>query len=88
MHWVLNFKAHQTCTGTNKNKRFQLQSAPNLHRDKKNKSFELQSAPNLHRDKKNKKNENFRGIVAPSQVDCEVIVLFFCPCAGLAHFEV
>ena len=48
----------KTCTGT------------------KNKSFELQSAPNLHRDKKNKKNKNFRGIVAPSQVDCEVFVFF------------
>ena len=33
---------------------FELQSAPNLHRDKKNQSFELQSAPNLHRDKKTK----------------------------------
>ena len=31
---------------------FELQSAPNLHRDKKIQSFELQSAPNLHRDKK------------------------------------
>ena len=59
-----------------KNTCFELQSAPNLHRDKKNKSFELQSAPNLHRDKKNKKNKNFRGIVAPSQVDCEVFVFF------------
>ena len=83
---------------------FELQSAPNLHRDKKNKSFELQSAPNLHRDKKNK---NFRGILAPSQVDWKVFVffvffvpvqvwctlkfktfVFFCPCAGLVHFEV
>ena len=42
------------------------------------KSFELQSAPNLHRDKKNKKNKNFRGIVAPSQVDCEVFILSLC----------
>ena len=70
--------------------RFKLQSAPNLHRDKK--SFELQSAPNLHRDKKkvlnfkvhqtctgtnnNKKNNNFPGILAPSQADCKVFVLF------------
>ena len=73
----------------------------------KNKSFELQSAPNLHRDKKNKKNNNFRGILAPSQVDWTVFVffvvfvpvqvwctlkfktcVFFCPCAGLVHFEV
>ena len=59
-----------------KNQSVELQSAPNLHRDKKNKSFELQSAPNLHRDKKNKNNKNFRGIVAPSQVDCEVFVFF------------
>ena len=36
---------------------FELQSAPNLHRDKKNQSVELQSAPNLHRDKKNKSFE-------------------------------
>ena len=42
----------------------------------KNKSFELQSAPNLHRDKKNKKNNNFRGILAPSQVDWTVFVFF------------
>ena len=40
-----------------KNQSFELQSAPNLHRDKKNKSFELQSAPNLHRDKKTKKKQ-------------------------------
>ena len=70
-----------------KNTSFELQSAPNLHRDKKNKSFELQSAPNLHRDKKNKKNKKFRGILAPSQVDWKVFVffVFFCPCAGLVH---
>ena len=28
---------HQTCTGTKKTTSFELQSAPNLHRDKKNK---------------------------------------------------
>ena len=28
---------HKTCTGTKKNTSFELQSAPNLHRDKKNK---------------------------------------------------
>ena len=64
---------HQICTGT------------------KNKSFELQSAPNLHRDKQSKKkHKNFRGIVAPPHLDCEVFVcfVFFCPCAGLVHIEV
>ena len=50
---------HQICTGT------------------KNKSFELQSAPNLHRDKQSKKkHKNFRGIVAPPHLDCEVFVCF------------
>ena len=86
---------HQTCTGT-KNTSCELQSAPNLHKDEKNKSCELQSAPNLHRGKK-----NFRGILAPSQVDWKVFFVpvqvwctlkfktfVFCPCAGLVHFEV
>ena len=68
-----------------KNTSFEFQSAPNLHRDKKNKSFELQSAPNLHRDKKNKKNKNFRGILAPSQVDWKVFV-FFLFCLSLCRF--
>ena len=38
MHWVLNVKVHQTCTGTKKYQSVELQSAPNLHRDKKNKN--------------------------------------------------
>jgi len=37
---VLDFKEHQTCTGTKKNKRFELQSAPNLHTGKKYKKIE------------------------------------------------
>ena len=69
-----------------KNTSFELQTAPNLHRDKKNKSFELQSAPNLHRDKKNKKTKTsqstWEGVTIPLKF------LFFCPCAGLVHFEV
>ena len=65
-----------------KNTSFELQSAPNLHRDKKNKSFE--------QGQKTKKNKNFRGIPAAFQVDWKVFVffVFFCPCAGLVHFEV
>ena len=72
-----------------KNTSFELQSAPNLHRDKTNKSFELQSAPNLHRDKKTKKNNNFTIYLARGDYPSKVFVfLFFCPCAGLVHFEV
>jgi len=55
----LSFKVHQTCTGTKK-QTFELQSAPNLHRDQKSKSFELQSAPNMHRDKKRKKTKTLQ----------------------------
>ena len=81
----LSCKVHQTCTGTKKNTCFELQSAPNLHRDKKNTSFELQSAPNLHRDKKNTRNKNFTIYVGRVDYPSKV---FFCPCAGLVHFEV
>ena len=64
-----------------------LQSAPNLHKDKKNKSFELQRAPNLHRDqKKTKKNKENQSTGEESTIRLKF--LFFCPCAGLVHFEV
>ena len=64
-----------------------LQSAPNLHKDKKNKSFELQSAPYLHRDqKKTKKTKKNQSTGEESTIRLKF--LFFCPCAGLVHFEV
>ena len=87
-----------------KNKSFELQSAPNLHRDKKkqvlnfkvhqtctgtqkNKSFEFQSAPNPHRDKKNKKTKTSQSTWEGATIPLKFF-LFFCPCAGLVHFEV
>ena len=72
MPYVSRISASNTKQYQNKNEQMHW-VASNLHRDQKKQSFELQSAPNLHRDKKTKKN---RGIVAPSQVDCEVFVLF------------
>ena len=65
---VLNFKAHQTCTGTKKQKSCTSKCTKPAQGQKK----------------------TFRGILAPSQVDWKVFVFlfFFCPCAGLVHFEV
>ena len=68
----LNFKVHQTCTGTPKKTQvlnFKLHQASTKKTQvlktctgtQKNKSFELQSAPNLHRDKKQKKLSNLLG---------------------------
>ena len=56
----------------------------------KNESLELQSPPNLHRDKKNKKNKNFTIYLGRGDYPSKVFVFFcfFCPCAGLVHFEV
>ena len=52
---VLNFKLHQTCTGTKKTKVLNFKLHQTCTGTKKTKSFELQSAPNLHRDKKKTK---------------------------------
>ena len=74
---VLDFKVHQTCTGTKKNTSFELQTAQNLHRDqKKTKVLNFKVHQTCTGTRKQKKNKNFRGIVAPSQVDCEVFVFF------------
>ena len=63
---------------------FELQSAPNLHRDKK-KVLNFKMHQTCTGTKKTKKSKNFRGIVAPSQVDCEVFV-FFCFFLSLCRF--
>ena len=68
-----------------KNTSFELQSAPNVHRDKKTNVFELQSLPNLHRDKK-QKNKHFTIYLGRGKYPSKDF-FFFCPCAGLVHFE-
>ena len=69
---MLDFKAHQTCTGT-KNKHFELQSAPNLHRDQK-------------KQKTNIFQSTWEESTIPLKF--LFFSVFFCHCAGLVHFEV
>ena len=96
---VLKFKVHQTCTGTKKNKSFELQSAPNLHRDKKNKNFTIY----LGRGDYPSRVFVFSVFFVPVQVWCTLNLktfvffvpvqvsctfkfkTFFWPCAGLEH---
>ena len=59
MHWVLNLKVHQTCTGTKKTQVLNLK----VH----------QTCTGTKRQNK----QNFRGIVASSQVDCNVFFFVF-----------
>ena len=54
MHWVLNFKVHETCIGTKKHT-FELQSAPNLHRDKKTKVLNFK----VHQTRRGTKQQKF-----------------------------
>ena len=62
-----------------KNTSFELQSAPKVHRDKKTNVFELQSSPNLHRDKKTKKNKNFTIYLGRGKYPSKDFFLFFVP---------
>ena len=77
MHWVLNFKVHQTCTGTKKTKCWTSKCTKPAEGQKKQK-FWTSKCTKPAQGQKKQKNKNFRGIVAPSQVDCEVFVFFVC----------
>ena len=73
---VLDFKGHQTCTGTKKTKVLNFKVHQTCTGTKKTKVLNFKVHQTCTGTKKTKKNKNFRGIVAPSQVDCEVFVFF------------
>ena len=80
----------KTCTGTRKNKHFELQSSPNLHRDKKTKVLNFKVHQTCTGTRKNKKSKHFTIYLGRGDYSSKgfVFFLFFCPCAGLVHFEV
>ena len=69
---VLNFKVHQTCTGTKK----------------KTKVLNFKVHQTCTGTKKTKKNKNFPIYLGRGKYPSKVFVFFVCPCAGLVHFEV
>ena len=79
---------HQTCTGTKKTQVLNFKVHQTCTGTKKTKVLNFKVHQTCTGTKKTtKKNKRFRGMLAPSQVDWKVFV-FFCPCAGLVHFEV
>ena len=104
---ALDFKVHQTPHMDKKNTSFELQTAPNLHRDKKTRvlNFKVhQTCTGTKKTKKTKTSQStwegatiplkflfFLFFFVPVQVWCTLkfeTFVFFCPCAGLVHFEV
>ena len=59
---ALSCKVHKTCTGAKKNTNFELQSAPNLRRDKNNKVLNFKVHQTCAGTKKNKNTKTSQSI--------------------------
>ena len=67
---------HQTCTGTKKTQVLNFKVRQTCTGTKKTKVLNFKVHQTCTGTKKTKKNKNFRGILAPSQVDWKVFVFF------------
>ena len=87
---ALDFKVHQTCTGTKKTQVLNFKLHQTCTGTKKTKVLNFKVHQTCTGTKKNKKNKNFTIYLGRGDYPSKVFVFFcfFCPCAGLVHFEV
>ena len=85
---VLDFKVHQTCTGTKKTQVLNFKLHQTCTGTKKTRVLNFKVHQTCTGTKKTKKTKTSQSTWEGATIPLKFLFFFFCPCAGLVHFEV